>query len=87
MSKKTTGLNPGKKTYEAASLQNRIRQFFRNNPDEELSYRDIAVKFSCNVEQAQAAVYELIKRDGKLMTVTTVRVLPEDPELDARAAA
>ena len=46
-------------TYVAESLTNRIRQWFMDNPDEELSYRDIAVKFECTPEAAWFAVREL----------------------------
>lgn len=46
-------------SYVADSLTNRIRQWFINNPDEELSYHDIAVKFDCSPEAARFAVREL----------------------------
>jgi hypothetical protein len=60
-------------SFTPGSLQNRIRQFFIANPDEELTYRDMAVKFDCTTEQAQGAVRELIKRDGTLYTQHVVR--------------
>lgn len=45
--------------YTVNSLQNRIRQFFLDNPEEELSYADMAVKFGCTADQARWAVYDL----------------------------
>ena len=51
-------------SFRPDSLQNRIRQFFLANPDEELTYLDLCVKFSCTLEQAHGAVRELVKRDG-----------------------
>jgi len=44
------------------SLASRICAFFSNNPDEMLTYSDIAVKFDCTVEQARNAVNDLRKR-------------------------
>ena len=45
--------------YIADSLQNRIRQFFLNNPDEELTYKDMAIKFDCTPDAAKTAIREL----------------------------
>ena len=46
-------------SYVGGSLKSRIRQFFVENPEEELSYHDIAVKFDCSPEAARFAVREL----------------------------
>lgn len=62
-------------SFRPDSLQNRIRQFFLANPDEELTYLDLCVKFSCTLEQAHGAVRELVKRDGDRSPVTTVHLV------------
>ena len=57
------------------SLQNRIRQFLLCNPDEELTYPDICVKFDCTLDQAHGAVRELVKRDGSNAGLQSVHVV------------
>ena len=61
--------------YSPDSLQNRIRQFFLANPDEELTYPDLCIKFGCTLEQAHGAIRELTKRDGDRCPVDSVRLL------------
>ena len=72
-----TGRGPflARGTFHAGSLQNRVRQFFLANPDEELTYPDMCVKFDCTLEQAHGAVRELVKRDGDKAPVTTVHLV------------
>ena len=67
---------PGSTLYRgftSDSLENRIRQFFLNNPDEELSYIDMAVKFGCSRDSARNAVAEL-RKGGLLESLHIVRV-------------
>jgi hypothetical protein len=54
------------------SLQGRIRQFFTDNPDEELGYSDIAIKMGCTPVQAARAVVGL-KRMKLVETMFVVR--------------
>ena len=51
------------------SLQARLREFFRANPDEYLTLDDIAVKFGCSRGQAQTACMHL-RNKGELTTMT-----------------
>ena len=46
------------------SLCDKIRQFFLAQPDEELTYPDMTVKFGCTSAQARSAVKALGKRKG-----------------------
>lgn len=43
------------------SRAGRIRAFFVANPDEELTFDQIAVKFDCTIEQARFAVRDVAK--------------------------
>jgi Fic family protein len=47
-------------------------QFYRDNPQEELSFADIVKKYGCSLWTARQAVYEL-QRDGVLESVHVVR--------------
>ena len=58
------------------SLQNRIRQFFLANPDEELTYRDMATKFDCTTEQAKGAVADYLKGDKSKIPADGVMIIP-----------
>ena len=49
-------------TQRKSGLGVRIERFFLSNPDEELTYVQIAAKFDCTVCAARWAVKELIKR-------------------------
>lgn len=62
-------------SYIEGSLQNRIRQFFIANPDEELSYHDMTVKFGCTLIQAHGAVRELLKRDGAKSPLESIHIV------------
>lgn len=53
-------------------LGNRIAQYFSDNPHEELTYSDIAAKFSATERSAYSRVSELCL-DGTLETVTVIR--------------
>ena len=61
--------------YVTGSLQNRIRQFFLANPDEELTYVDICIKFGCRQDAARGAVRELIRRDGDSSPVESIHIV------------
>lgn len=62
-------------SFTEGSLQNRIRQFFLANPDEELTYTDLCVKFDCTHAQARNAVREMVKSDGDSCTVQTMHLV------------
>lgn len=47
------------------SLMARIEAFFRANPDEWLTWADMAVKFDCTEQQAQRAM-ETLRLGGRL---------------------
>lgn len=69
------------------SLQNRIRQFFAANPDEELTYPDLCIKFGCTLHQAHGAVRELIKRDGNRCSLESIHVVRGRPVATERSQA
>lgn len=48
-----------------------IADFFRSNPDEEMTLQTIVAKFGCNPHTASNAVAELVKRG----TVENLRVI------------
>jgi hypothetical protein len=53
----------------------RITAFFRDNPDEELTYPIIAAKFGCSVPSARFAVKQLVKeRTIESLHVVRLRV-------------
>ena len=56
------------------SVIGRIELYFRNNPSEELSYADIAVKFGVSVGYARTAVLRAAEEVGKLESVHVVRL-------------
>ncbi len=66
--------------FSSDSLENRIRQFFLNNPDEELSYMDMATKFDCSRDSARNAVAEL-RKAGMLESLHVVRMRDRLPSL------
>lgn len=55
------------------SVQDRLSQFFADNPDEELSYDDITAKFNCSRGTAEQAVSRL-KADRLLESVHVIRL-------------
>jgi len=59
--------------FTSDSLENRIRQFYLNNPGEELTYLDMALKFDCTANSARNAVSEL-KKAGLLEALHIVRM-------------
>ena len=59
--------------FTSDSLENRIRQFFVNNPSEELTYQDMALKFDCTPNSARNAVGEL-RKAGMLESLHVVRM-------------
>lgn len=61
------------RTYVANSNTNRVRQFFLANPDEELTYADINIKFGMSLAEARYAVREL-RAQGLLRTEHTTTV-------------
>lgn len=50
----------------------RIRMFYRDRPDEELSIPQIAVKFGCKIKTVHKALQEL-KAEGEIESVHVVR--------------
>lgn len=64
--------------YSPNSRTNRVRQFFINNPDEALSYSDMAVKFDISVEQAKNVVHELV-REGFARVNHVVLITAKEP--------
>lgn len=54
------------------SLLRRIEAFFRANPDEWLTYPDMAVKFECTAKQAAQAVHELKRLGAPLESAVVV---------------
>ena len=44
-------------------LTERIAEFYRDNPDEELTYPQMRAKFGCTIEQLAAALSALKSRD------------------------
>lgn len=59
---------PNKKT-----LAGRVRQFFKENPSEFLTYEDMQTKFGCTYQQATRTVYDLGYRGGVIESVTVIR--------------
>lgn len=55
------------------AFPDKLLEFFVNNPDEELTYDDIAAKFDVNRHQAMNAVNRL-HQAGKLESVHVVRL-------------
>lgn len=53
-------------------LPARVRKFFEDNPDEELSYKAIMAKFGCTMWTARKCVYELAEA-GYLESVHVIR--------------
>jgi AraC-like DNA-binding protein len=41
------------------TIKMRVRQFFEQNPHEELSVEDMCTKFECSVDTIQAAIKEM----------------------------
>lgn len=65
----------------AESLSNQIAAFFRRNPEEWLSYSDMATKFDTTEEAAQKACDYLVIRYGlKRETMRLVRIAPGEGE-------
>ena len=57
------GMRPG-------SVVARMKRYFEENPEEELSYPDVCAKFSCSYKAAADAVRQL--RYSKLLECVTV---------------
>ncbi len=49
-----------------------LTQFYTDNPDEELTFADIATKYGCSLWTARTAVYNL-QREGVLESVHVIR--------------
>jgi len=64
---------------EPHSLAGRLREFFDANPGEELSYTDIAVKFSISRNTAYNVVRQL-EQQGHLEAVYVVRAVASNRE-------
>lgn len=60
----------GRKT----GLSKSVRQFFTANPDEELTYEQIEIKFGCDRSAAKMAVRYLMMFDDGLESVHVVRL-------------
>lgn len=56
----------------AYSAQSRLRQFFIDNPDEELGFKDAAEKLGVPVRTVRAAVKEL-RAEGVIESVHVIR--------------
>lgn len=54
------------------SIRTKIEWFYERNPDEELSYKQIMLKFNCSLKTARNAVYEL-QEMGVLESTHVVR--------------
>jgi len=54
------------------SIAQRVAKFFRDNPEEELTYPDLAVKFP---EAAMGTLREIVKRLGARGEVESVHVI------------
>lgn len=54
----------------------RLRQFFRDNPDEILSFDDIAAKFECSRLKARAACKHL-REEGTVQTMVVAMASQE----------
>lgn len=66
------------------SVAERIAAFFRDNPDEELTFEDIAVKFSCTKQNASMAISRIADDGMNIESVRVVRMkhmgMARDPE-------
>lgn len=51
----------GKHAKRVDSRMGRMRLFFETNPDEELTYEQMTIKFDCTLAQARFTVKELVK--------------------------
>lgn len=59
-------------TDDPASVPEAVRRFFLANPDEELTFEQLALKFGCTVWTARHAVREL-KEAGLIESVHVIR--------------
>lgn len=57
---------------DPTSYVGRIRQFFQDNPDEELTHKDIAVKLDLPLSKVYTLV-RVLDRDGICETVRVIR--------------
>lgn len=55
-----------------AGLGTKLREFFANNPDEELTYADALAKFECTYQNFRTTLSRLVA-SGELETVHTIR--------------
>ena len=55
--------------------RDQIRQFFRDNPMEELSYDDLVSKFDLNRASARNMIFEL-KKENALEALWIIRAAP-----------
>lgn len=67
---------------EKTGLTQRIAAFYRRNPEEWLSYDDMALKFGCTKAQAQAACTYLTERHGIPRETMHIVRLVIDPAKD-----
>lgn len=44
-------------------LTERIAEYYRDNPDEELSYPQMRAKFGCSIDQLRSAIHALRRHD------------------------
>lgn len=58
------------------SLMQRLVRFFKENPDEELTYPDICAKFGCSYGGAKNAVFNL-RQEGALECAHVIRKPPK----------
>lgn len=63
----------GKGTLHTGSVAYRLREFFAENPDEELDYAGVRAKFNCSDGAARCAVMKLTKR-GVLESAHVIRL-------------
>lgn len=63
-------------TNKPESKVGRIRAYFDANPDDELTYKDIAQKFSITEVEARSAV-KLLRERRQLETVHVIRATPQ----------
>ncbi len=59
-------------TQASTELRKKLDEFFNNNPDEELTFDDIAAKFSVPVGLASRTVYSMADR-GELESIHVIR--------------
>ncbi len=63
------------------SLTQRIAAYFRRNPDEALTYADMALKFDCTEQQARVACDNIVHAYGmRRESVPLVRLVPREEE-------